>query len=132
MNLKKKKKKKKGETMGCSNPHPHGQVWASDQIPEELFTEIESFKDYKNKKSRCLLCDYLKLELNKKERIVAENDSFVVLVPFWAYWPFEVMVLPRQHYSLLSQLDEKQITLHSPLELSASKRSSSFTEPPII
>ncbi|KJE96682.1 UDP-glucose-hexose-1-phosphate uridylyltransferase [Capsaspora owczarzaki ATCC 30864] len=98
----------KGEVMGCSNPHPHGQVWASDTVPEEVSQEVASFRLHRADKHSCLLCDYLALELSKQERIVLENDSFVVLVPWWAYWPFETLVLPRTHTSSIAQLDEKQ------------------------
>lgn len=102
--------------MGCSNPHPHGQVWAGDEIPEDVSEEIKSFKKWqeegaakgKPKESCCLLCEYVALELEKKTRIVCENESFVVLVPYWAYWPFEVLVLPKRHVSQLGGLEEKE------------------------
>lgn len=98
----------KGAVMGCSNPHPHGQVWAGDSIPEEVEAEVNSFNTWKRKKSTCLLCDYVKLELEKGVRIVAQNESFVALIPFWAYWPFEILLFPKQHFHLLSELNQKQ------------------------
>eukprot|EP00128_Syssomonas_multiformis_P017584 Colp12_sorted_trinity150504_noHs@32202 len=98
----------KGAVMGCSNPHPHGQVWAQDTIPEEAQKEVDQFRKWRNEKNCCLLCDYVKLELEKKVRVVCENAHFVVLVPFWAYWPFEVLVLPKAHASKLTDLNDEQ------------------------
>eukprot|EP00732_Lithocolla_globosa_P001988 Lithocolla_globosa_v1_NODE_1158_length_2825_cov_73.262094.p2 type:complete len:364 gc:universal NODE_1158_length_2825_cov_73.262094:1711-2802(+) len=95
----------KGAVMGCSNPHPHGQVWASDSVPEELKKELESFKKWRQTHdNQCLLCAYLALEIKKQERIVIQTAEWVVLVPFWAYWPFEVIVLPTWHVSRMSEL----------------------------
>lgn len=78
----------KGAVMGCSAPHPHGQIWATEEVPTEPAKEIASFARYKGKHNgRCLLCDYVESELaGSKSRVVCENDSFVVLVPFWAVW----------------------------------------------
>lgn len=87
----------KGQMMGCSNPHPHGQIWAQQTIPDEPSKELHQQRDYRDEHESCLLCDYLQLELKKEERIVIENDHFVALVPFWAFWPFETMILPRRH-----------------------------------
>ncbi|OMJ29689.1 Galactose-1-phosphate uridylyltransferase [Smittium culicis] len=103
----------KGAEMGCSNPHPHGQVWALEAVSQNLSTEISSLTNYrqKNGPNCCLLCDYVKAEIDTKNRslqlnsefpanrIVLENDNFVALVPFWAVWPFETMVLPKSHLS---------------------------------
>jgi UDPglucose--hexose-1-phosphate uridylyltransferase len=87
----------RGEMMGASNPHPHGQIWATQSLPNEPTKEISAQREYSDANGTCLLCDYLKLEKEKKLRIVFENDSFVVLVPFWALWPFEVMILSKEH-----------------------------------
>jgi len=87
----------KGELMGCSNPHPHGQIWASNFIPSELEIEDREQKNYFAKNHSPLLVDYLEEELKKKERIVVENNSWVTLVPFWAVWPFETMLLPKTY-----------------------------------
>jgi UDPglucose--hexose-1-phosphate uridylyltransferase len=86
----------RGEIMGCSNPHPHGQIWASRHMPNELVKENRSQHDYFERRRRPLLVDYLERELALGERIVFANDDFVALVPFWAIWPFETMVLPRR------------------------------------
>lgn len=87
----------RGEMMGCSNPHPHGQIWANQTIPNEPRKEQESQSVYSAKYGSCLLCDYLKIETSSHTRVVLENDHFIVLVPFWAVWPFEVLLLSRRH-----------------------------------
>jgi UDPglucose--hexose-1-phosphate uridylyltransferase len=94
----------KGEMMGCSNPHPHGQIWAERSIPEEPLKESRQMQLHRDHRGSCLLCEYLRLEIRRKERIVCENDGFVVVVPFWAVWPFETLVLPRRHVADLRQL----------------------------
>lgn len=96
----------KGAQMGCSNPHPHGQIWADSRVPLFPARECERQATYLESKKRCLLCDYLTLELAKKERIVFENDSFVVLVPFWAVWPYETMLLPKTHLTNIADMTD--------------------------
>lgn len=98
----------KGAMMGCSNPHPHCQIWGSEQAPRELALELDSCKDYWNTKNSCLLCDYLNLEMQKKERIICENEGFVVLVPFWALWPFETLLVSKRHCQSLPDMTEKE------------------------
>ncbi len=100
----------KGEIMGCSNPHPHGQIWASQNIPVEISKELEQQKSYFNKHHRSLLSDYLNLELKKQERIIEENEHFVALVPFWAVWPYETMIISKRHVQSVTQFtgEEKQ------------------------
>ncbi len=100
----------KGQIMGCSNPHPHGQIWASDFLPEEPAKEDEHQKAYFQTHGRPLLLDYLKKELEFKERIVCENSEWVVLVPYWAVWPYETMVLPKQSVQRISDLNTNQQT----------------------
>jgi len=80
----------RGAIMGASNPHPHGQVWATQHLPNEAAMELAAQTDYFHLHGRALLSDYLALELREGERIVAENESWVAVVPFWAVWPFEV------------------------------------------
>ena len=94
----------RGAIMGCSNPHPHGQIWANETIPDELAKELASFEEYSQKHNAGLLEDYLKLELEKQERIVAANEHFVAVVPFWAVWPFETMVVSRRRVACLTEL----------------------------
>ena len=94
----------RGEMMGASNPHPHCQIWAVESIPFEHARELETQRVHQERKGRCLLCTYLDQELEAGERIVCENDSFVALVPFWAVWPFETLVLPRRHMTAVDEL----------------------------
>lgn len=100
----------KGSIMGCSNPHPHGQIWAQSSIPDEVAKESDSQKNYFQKHGITLLSDYLKEELKKQERIVVENSTFVALVPFWAIWPFETMILPKRAVQSLTGLTEAEKT----------------------
>lgn len=86
----------RGEMMGCSNPHPHCQIWASSELPNEILKEQAAQAEYFKHHGRTLLADYLALELQSGERLVCENAHWVALVPFWAVWPFETMVIPRR------------------------------------
>ncbi len=99
----------KGDMMGCSNPHPHGQIWAQSTIPEEPRKKTLQQKEYWERNNQSLLKDYLEQELQLKERIVFENDDFVALVPFWATWPFETMILPRKKYRHIAELGSKEV-----------------------
>jgi len=94
----------KGLMMGCSNPHPHGQIWATGRLPAEPAKEHRRQRHYLTRHDACLLCDYLALEVRAGERIVCENEHCVALAPFWAAWPFETMLLPRRHLSALSEM----------------------------
>jgi UDPglucose--hexose-1-phosphate uridylyltransferase len=98
----------RGAMMGASNPHPHCQVWASSSLPNEPAKELASQTEYFTARNTCLLCDYLRLELGEKERLVCENASFVALVPFWAVWPFEVLILSRRHVTGMDQLSARE------------------------
>ena len=95
----------RGAMMGASNPHPHGQIWATEHIPNDPLAETAAQADYFAANGRPLLLDVLAAELTAKERIVAENDTWVALVPFWAVWPFELLVLPRNPASSIRALD---------------------------
>jgi UDPglucose--hexose-1-phosphate uridylyltransferase len=86
----------RGAMMGASNPHPHGQIWASRSVPSEVVREHTRQRDHLARRGRDLLGEYLDLEIDVKVRLVCENDSFVALVPFWAVWPFETLILPRR------------------------------------
>lgn len=98
----------RGSTMGCSNPHPHGQIWAQESIPSIPFKETENQRSWRFTHHSCLLCDYLKEELSRKDRIVLENPTWVALVPWWATWPFEVMLLPRRHIHSIDELTGRE------------------------
>ena len=99
----------RGALMGASNPHPHCQIWATSTIPAEPAKELASFEIYRGARGgACLLCDYLQLETKLGERLVCENDSFAVVVPFWAVWPFETLVLSKRHTQDLPQLSPNE------------------------
>ncbi len=98
----------KGSVMGCSNPHPHGQIWAQSGIPNEVQKKDEQQKQHFNSHNVSLLGNYLQQELNKNERIIFENDDFVVLIPFWAVWPFETLIVPKKHQPNISQLTKTE------------------------
>ena len=98
----------KGAIMGCSNPHPHGQIWSQSSLPNEVLKKDRQQYDYFTKQKRSLLFDYVQQELALKERIIFENDDFVVLVPFWAIWPFEAMIAPKKHQENISDLTKNE------------------------
>jgi UDPglucose--hexose-1-phosphate uridylyltransferase len=99
----------RGAIMGASNPHPHCQIWANAALPNQIEKELRSQSEYAQQHGSCLLCDYLQLELREEQRIVCRNDDFVVLVPFWALWPFEVMVLSTRHLAALDNLTTAEL-----------------------
>ena len=98
----------KGEIMGCSNPHPHGQIWAQNGIPVEVHKETQHQKLHFEQHGRSLLSDYLAIELQEQKRIVFENEHFVVLVPFWAVWPYETMIVSKRHVTTLLEFSEEE------------------------
>jgi UDPglucose--hexose-1-phosphate uridylyltransferase len=97
----------RGAMMGASNPHPHGQIWATQHIPNEPALELAAQTDYLRTHNSQLLADYLTLEIDQNERIVTANETWVALVPFWAVWPFETLLLPRSRASTLGGLDRE-------------------------
>jgi len=101
----------KGAVMGCSNPHPHGQIWSQSTLPNEVEKKDRLQQAYYDKNKRSLLGDYLKQELEQQERIIYENDSFVVLVPFWAIWPFETMIVPKSTQKNILEMTETEANL---------------------
>ena len=96
----------RGALMGASNPHPHCQIWANATVPNITARELESARQYREEKKSCMLCDYLQLELKRNERVVCQNDAFAVVVPFWAVWPFETLVLSKRHFAAISDLSD--------------------------
>ena len=94
----------RGAMMGSSNPHPHGQIWSNETVPELPSRELSAQRRYLAANATCLLCDYLRRELAVGARIVVENEQFVALVPFWAVWPFETLVLSRRHVADIPSL----------------------------
>ncbi|MCV6592405.1 MAG: UDP-glucose--hexose-1-phosphate uridylyltransferase [Silicimonas sp.] len=94
----------KGALMGCSQPHPHGQIWASDFIPNEVAREDATQRDWRAARGRVMLVDYAQEEAARGERVVVENDHWLVVVPWWATWPFETLLLPKRHVLRLPDL----------------------------
>jgi len=94
----------RGAMMGASNPHPHCQIWATSHIPDEPALETEAQQAYLAEKGSCLLCSYLAAERTSGDRVIVENGHFTALVPWWAVWPFETMILARRHLGLLPEL----------------------------
>lgn len=100
----------KGEIMGCSNPHPHGQIWSQGSVPLEVAKETTQQKKHFEQKGRSLLADYIATELREKERMVLENEHFVALVPFWAVWPYETMIVSKRHVQTILQFAGEERT----------------------
>lgn len=103
----------KGEIMGCSNPHPHGQIWSQSSSPVEIIKETKTQQKHFIKTGKSLLSDYLCVELQQKERIVLENEHFVALVPFWAVWPYETMIISKRHVQTMLRFTEDEITAYA-------------------
>jgi UDPglucose--hexose-1-phosphate uridylyltransferase len=98
----------KGAIMGCSNPHPHGQVWALDQLPSEAAKVDSNLREYRRRRGSNLLLDYAQLEIELERRVVEKNAEWVAVVPYWACWPFELLVLPLRPAKHLNDLDPSQ------------------------
>jgi UDPglucose--hexose-1-phosphate uridylyltransferase len=99
----------KGAAMGCSNPHPHGQIWTTTGLPEEPQAEMTQLRKYHREQGGGhMLVDYARLEREKNERVVFQNETFLVVCPWWATWPFETMILPVKHFRSLIELSDKE------------------------
>ena len=102
----------RGDAMGCSNPHPHGQIWAQGHVPTIPLKEVGAMAEYDASHGRSLLSDYLNEELTRGERVVCENEHFAVVVPYWAAWPFETLLIPKRCVGLLTELSiEERVAL---------------------
>jgi len=99
----------KGALMGCSNPHPHCQIWATSWIPLESAREISAQSQWQQRAGKCLLCTYLQTEMEFGERTVAANAHFTALVPFWAVWPYELLIIANRHLTSVSELTDAEI-----------------------
>jgi UDPglucose--hexose-1-phosphate uridylyltransferase len=100
----------KGTAMGCSNPHPHGQIWATTGTPEEPGQELTQLQQYRrDHPGHNLLEDYSQLEMEQKERIVFQNSSFLVVCPWWAVWPFETLIIAKTHKRALVDLNDAEM-----------------------
>lgn len=100
----------KGDVMGCSNPHPHGQIWAGDFLPNEPAREDRQQRAYWEQNKSPLLCDYLNLETSSGQRVIVENTHWVIVAPYWAVWPYETLLLPRRHVLRLPDLTDEERT----------------------
>jgi UDPglucose--hexose-1-phosphate uridylyltransferase len=100
----------RGAMMGASNPHPHSQIWSTGKIPNEAAVELERQDAYYRDNGSCLLCDYVAAERSSGERVVVSNDHFTVMVPFWAVWPFEVMLVSHRHAGSLADLTPDEVS----------------------
>jgi UDPglucose--hexose-1-phosphate uridylyltransferase len=100
----------KGSIMGCSNPHPHGQIWAQLSLPTQIEKTQKNLRSYFQKNQTSLLKDYVEQELKHQERIVIENEHFAVLVPFWATWPYETMIISKRHFGNIIAMSKKETT----------------------
>jgi UDPglucose--hexose-1-phosphate uridylyltransferase len=98
----------RGAMMGASNPHPHGQIWATEHIPRHVANEQEAQLEYQVKQKCSLLADYMLVELGIGERTICVNRHFVVVVPFWAVWPYETLVISRRQVGKLTDLDTSE------------------------
>jgi UDPglucose--hexose-1-phosphate uridylyltransferase len=98
----------KGAAMGCSNPHPHCQIWTTSTLPEEPSKELAEMSKYRAENGRHLLADYTKLEIEKQERVVWQNGGFLVVCPWWAVWPFEVIIIAKRHVRALVDLTDEE------------------------
>lgn len=94
----------KGETMGCSQPHPHGQIWANSFLPNEVERKNKLMREYYEKNGTNLLVEYAEKESLDGERIVVETDHWIAVVPYWAAWPFETMLIPKRHARRMNEL----------------------------
>ena len=99
----------KGAVMGCSNPHPHGQIWAMDAVPTLPALEDEHQHRYTEAHGRALLLDYVEEELRLGQRVVCANADWAAVVPYWATWPFETLLLPRFPVQRLPELNAAQV-----------------------
>jgi UDPglucose--hexose-1-phosphate uridylyltransferase len=98
----------KGGVMGCSNPHPHGQVWAGDFLPNEIAIEDREQRRFRAEHGSVLLLDYVRREMADQSRVVVSNDHWVAVVPFWAVWPYEILLLPKRHVLRLPDLTDAE------------------------
>jgi galactose-1-phosphate uridylyltransferase (family 1) len=100
----------KGDIMGCSNPHPHGQIWAQSSLPTQVEKTQKNLRAYYDKNKTSLLKDYLDQELKSGERVVVENNHFAVVVPFWATWPYETMIISKRHFGSIIAMSKEETT----------------------
>jgi UDPglucose--hexose-1-phosphate uridylyltransferase len=105
----------RGEMMGASNPHPHCQIWATATVPQAPARELFAQRNYRNKNHSCLLCECVELEERQGTRIVCSNGGFIAVVPFWAIWPFEILVCSRRHLASFPEIGDDEVSQLSAL-----------------
>lgn len=99
----------RGAMMGASNPHPHCQIWATEHIPDEPLRELAALDTYRHEHDgHCLVCDYVVTEVEQAQRIVCGNEDWIAVVPYWAVWPFETLVMPRRHLGSFTELSAEE------------------------
>jgi UDPglucose--hexose-1-phosphate uridylyltransferase len=98
----------RGAMMGASNPHPHGQIWATGFVPDEPAAETKAQREHLALTGQCLLCAYLETERGRGQRIVFENEHFAAVVPYWAVWPFEVLLLSKRHAGAMPEFTSEE------------------------
>ena len=98
----------KGDVMGCSNPHPHGQIWAQRSIPQEVQKKADRLSAYWKEHKKSILEEYIAQELELNERIILENEHFVSLIPYWAVWPYETMIVPKRKIAHIAKLSDNE------------------------
>lgn len=98
----------RGAMMGASNPHPHCQIWADERLPNEPLRELQNLHAYTQDRGACMLCEYVELERHAGQRLVCENEHFTALVPFWAVWPFETLLLARRHVASFADVTDPE------------------------
>jgi UDPglucose--hexose-1-phosphate uridylyltransferase len=98
----------RGALMGASNPHPHGQIWAEERLPVDIAAELTHQRAWLAERQQCLLCEVVARELSDGARVVVENEGFIAIVPFWAVWPYEMLLLPRAHCASIPALQSEQ------------------------
>ena len=113
----------KGSVMGCSQPHPHGQIWASDFLPSEIQIKDAMLKQHKHAHTGNLLLDYVKSELTRRSRIVVETELWLAVVPYWAAWPFETLLMPKIY---ARRFDELSVTAKTDLALAIKQLTSKY------
>jgi UDPglucose--hexose-1-phosphate uridylyltransferase len=101
----------RGSMMGASNPHPHCQIWSTHTVPDIPGKELIGQASYAETHNKCLLCDYVELEDRQQVRVVCENEGFVAMVPFWAVWPFEILVCSRRHLGTFPEFTDPEVSL---------------------
>ena len=98
----------RGAVVGVTMPHPHGQIYGYSVIPKKIELECEAFREHKEKTGNCLMCDMLEDEINAKDRIIFENDDFIVFLPFFCEYPYGIYIASKRHISNITQLTDKE------------------------